>query len=136
MSEEIKTIKLKLFGGLTSVNCYLIKTDDGFIPIDTGNSGKRHELEKELNNVGCESGNLNLIVVTHGDSDHTGNCAYLQDKYGAKIAMHQGDSGMVQKGDMLWNRKGNILSKIINPFMGLGKSDRFVPDFYVEDGYD
>ncbi|MBI5679641.1 MAG: MBL fold metallo-hydrolase [Methanobacterium sp.] len=136
MPKEIKTITLKIFGGLASVNCYLIKTNDGFILIDTGDSGKRHELEKEINNAGCEPGNLNLIVITHGDSDHTGNAAYLREKFDTKIAMHQGDSGMVQKGDMLWNRNGNLLSKMISPFMGLGKSNRFTPDFYVEEGYD
>lgn len=136
MSKEIKTITLKIFGGLASVNCYLIKTNDGFILIDTGDSRKRDELEKELKNAGCEPGNLKLILITHGDSDHTGNAAYLRDKYGAKIAMHQGDSGMVQKGDMLSNRRGNLLAKIINPFMGLSRSNRFTPDFHVEDGTD
>lgn len=136
MLNEIKTIKLKIFGGLANVNCYLIKLDDGFILIDTGDSKKRDELEKELNNAGCEPGNLKLIIITHGDSDHTGNADYLRGKYGAKIAMHHCDSGMVQKGDMLYNRKGNVLSRIISPFMGLKKSNRFKPDFYMENGYD
>lgn len=136
MPSELKTITLKIFGGLATVNCYLIKTDRGFILIDTGISKNRAEIEKVLQNAGCGSGDLKLIVITHGDSDHTGNCAYLRDKHGSKIAMHQGDLGMVQRGDMLWNRKGNLISRIISPLMGLGKSDRFIPDFYVDDGYD
>jgi len=90
---------------LASVNCYLIKTDCGFILIDTGISKNRSDIEKELQNAGCEPGDLKLIVITHGDSDHTGNCAHLRGKYGPRIAMHQGDLGMVQRGDMLWNRK-------------------------------
>jgi glyoxylase-like metal-dependent hydrolase (beta-lactamase superfamily II) len=136
MPPEIRTIKLKMFAGLASVNCYLIKINANFVLIDTGTSGNRGEIENQLEKAGCKPGNLNLILITHGDSDHAGNAAYLRDKYGTKIAMHQGDSGMVQKGDMLWNRKGNPISKIIKPFMGLSKSNRFTPDFYVEDGYD
>ena len=135
MSQEIKTIKLKFFCGLASVNCYLIKTDQGFILIDTGISKSREKLEKELKSAGCNPKNLKLIIITHGDTDHTGNCSYLREKYHTKIAMHQNDQGMVEKGDMLWNRKGNIILKIINPFMGLSKSERFKPDFYSDEKF-
>ncbi len=65
----------------------------------------RDALEKELENAGCKPGNLQLIVLTHGDTDHAGNCAYLREKYGAQIAMHSDDSGMVERGYPSWNRK-------------------------------
>ncbi len=99
MPQEIKTINL---GG---VNCYLVKTGDSFILIDTGFPAKRAALDKELASAGCRPGNLKLIVLTHGDLDHAGNCAYLRKKYGTKIAMHTGDFGMVERRDMHWNRK-------------------------------
>jgi hydroxyacylglutathione hydrolase len=133
---EIKTITLKMIGGLASVNCYLLKTATGFILIDTGISGSRSAVEKELQDAGCNPGDINLILITHGDSDHTGNASYLREKYGTPIALHQGDSGMVIGGNMLYNRKGNFISRLISPFMGLAKNDRFKPDFYVDDGYD
>lgn len=135
MPTEIKTISTHKVG--MSVNCYLIKTDTSYVLIDTGFSGKRSDLEKELESAGCKPGNLKLMVLTHGDFDHIGNCAYLREKFGAKIAMHYDDSGMAERGDMFWNRKkGNILIRtIINILFGLGKSDRFKPDVYVEDGY-
>lgn len=136
MPPEIRTIKLKIFAGLASVNCYLIKVNNSFVLIDTGSSGNHGEIENQLEKAGCKPGNLDLIMITHGDSDHAGNAAYLRDKYGTKIAMHRDDDGMVQQGDMLWKRKGNLLSKLMKPFMGLSKSNRFTPDFYVEDGYD
>jgi len=65
---------------LGGVNCYLIETDTGYILIDTGGSNKRTDLEKELESAGCQPGNLKLIVLTHGDFDHTGNAAYLRKK--------------------------------------------------------
>ncbi|MDD1764106.1 MAG: MBL fold metallo-hydrolase [Methanobacteriaceae archaeon] len=136
MSPEITTINLKILAGIATVNCYLLKSGDNFILIDSGHASKRSEVLNQLEKGGCQPGDLKLILLTHGDSDHAGNCAYLRDKYGAQIAMHQGDSGMVTDGDMLFNRKANLLSRIISPFMGLGRSARFTPDFYVEDGYD
>jgi len=138
MSTEIKTISLLLPYKLGGVNCYLIEIDTGYILIDTGGSNKRTDLEKELESAGCQPGNLKLIVLTHGDFDHTGNAAYLRKKFDTKIAMHNGDSGMVEHGDMFCNRKKPfILIRMIVPILfGFGKSERFKPDFYIEDGYD
>jgi len=138
MPQKIKTISLLLRYKLGSVNCYLIETDTGYVLIDTGSSNKRTDLEKELISAGCKRGSLKLIVITHGDFDHTGNAAYLRRKFGTKIAVHYDDSGMVERGDMFWNRKkGNILIRMIAPILfGFGKSARFKPDLYIEDGYD
>jgi len=137
MTLEIKSITTH-FVFNTFVNCYLIRTGDSYILIDTGNPKKRGAIEKELESSGCRPGNLKLIVLTHGDFDHTGNAAYLREKFGTKIAMHYGDSGMVERGDMFWNRKKpNIFIRIIFDLLfKLSKSDRFKPDFYIEDGYD
>jgi len=138
MLQEIKTIRLPLPYHLGSVNCYLIATDTGHILIDTGGSNKRTDLEKELESAGCRPGNLKLIVITHGDFDHTGNAAYLRKKFGTKIAMHADDSGMIERGDMFWNRKkGNSLFRMMIPILfRFGKSDRCKPDLTIEDGYD
>ena len=128
---DIKTI---ILGGV-SANCYLLKTEKGFILVDTGRANRRAKLEKELESAGCRPGNLNLIILTHGDFDHTGNCAYLRDKYNTKIVMHYDDFGMVETGDMFWNRKaGNrIIRRIVNVFF---KITKFKPDFPVNEGYD
>jgi len=90
---------------LGGVNCYLIKTTTGFILIDTGFASKRADLEKALEAAGCKPGNLSLVILTHGDADHADNAAYLQAKYGAKIAIHPDDAGMVESGNMGINRK-------------------------------
>ena len=130
MPKEIKTIRLR------GVNCYLIQTDTGHVLIDTSWSNKRTSLEKELKSAGCKPSNLKLIILTHGDFDHSGNAAYLRRKYSVKIAMHYNDSGMVERGDMFWNRKkGNIIIRIIAGLF-LSKSNRFKPDIYIQDGYD
>ena len=137
MPEEIITINL------TGVNCYLLKTDSGYILIDTGFSFRRKAIERELEKAGCRTGNLGLIIITHGDSDHAGNAVYLRNKYGCKIAMHRAEVGATEKGNMRLNRKklsnitGILAGLVFNlPFARLSKSGRFTPDIYIEDGQD
>jgi len=136
MTPKITIICLSLPYKLGSVNCYLIQTDTGYILIDTGGSNKRTDLEQELKRAGCEPGTLRLIVLTHGDFDHTGNAAYLRTTFGAKIAMHARDFGMIEHGNMFFNRKkGNILLRImIRIFFRFGASNRCTPDILVVDG--
>ena len=136
MLQEIRTIT---FSG---VNCYLLAIGKEYILIDTGYSKNRVDIEKEVKNAGCKPGTLKLIVLTHGDFDHTGNCAYLREKYDVKIAMHIDDKGMVEKGDLFYNRKVNFLIRMLGKIMlffsrgGLKKNERFTPDIYIENGYD
>ncbi|EKD28094.1 MAG: beta-lactamase [uncultured bacterium] len=136
--EKMTTIN---FGG---VNCYLIKTDTSFILIDNGFPVKRDFLVNKLGELGCEPGNLKMIVLTHGDHDHTGNSAFLRDKYGAKIAMHADDSVIVEKGDMTWNRQDKpdkisltfrailLMSRLFNS----GDFEKFKPDIYIDESFD
>ena len=138
MTQEIKIIN---FG---TIKGYLVKTDTGYILIDTGHPSKRISLEKELKNAGCTPGNLKLVILTHGDIDHSGNAAYLREKFGAKIVMHQDDLIMVEYGAMSWNRKAksdkiSIIFKImplISFFVKPNKLDKFKPDLTVNEGYD
>ena len=125
MPQGIRTIGLPLPYKLGTVNCYLIETGTGYVLIDTGGSNKRAELEKELESAGCKPGNLALIVLTHGDFDHTGNAAYLRNEFGTTVAMHADDSGMVERGDMFWNRtKGNPLLRMMSSVQPMAKTGR------------
>lgn len=137
MTLEINTIAMP-FVFNASVNCYLVRTSRGFVLIDAGRANKRGKIEKELVSKGCLPGNLQLIVLTHGDFDHCGNAGYFREKFRTQVAMHKDDSGMVERGDMTWNRnKQNVFIKIILRLLfRLNKSDRFKPDLYVDDGYD
>jgi glyoxylase-like metal-dependent hydrolase (beta-lactamase superfamily II) len=135
--EQIRTIELPLPLGLGTVNCYLVQAASGFVLIDTGAAKGRARLEAALASAGCSPGDLRLIVLTHGDFDHTGNAAYLRDRFGAPIAMHSDDAGMAQ-GDMFSNRtSGNALMRLIAPLLfRFSRSSRFEPDIYVEEGDD
>ena len=121
------------------VNSYLFKTEAGFLLVDTGPSNQRAALERELENAGCRPGNLNLVIATHGDTDHVGNFVWLCQKYNTKIAMHRDEVEMVQKGDPALNKKipqnlmGALIRIIVRLFM-LKPADRFTPDVLLDDG--
>ncbi len=118
------------------VNLYVIKTEQNYFLIDTGFASMRNKIEKALNTSGCCSKKLKLIIITNGDSDHTGNAKYLRDKYDAPIAMHASDFGMVEQGNMQYNRKSDpdksqVYFKVLTLFNHLGIFDKFHPDILL-----
>ena len=138
MHTKINTIN---FGG---VNCYLLQSNANYILIDNGYPAKWPYLEKELKKAGCNRENLGLVVLTHGDHDHTGNSVILREKYNVKIAMHYYDSGMVEKGNMNWNRKEKPdkfsllfrLMSFMSIFFNPGEFKTFIPDLYIDESFD
>jgi hydroxyacylglutathione hydrolase len=136
VDQDVITFHLK-------VPCYLVKTMDGFILVDTGDSSDRANLVKALDHAMITPENLRLVLLTHGDFDHAGNAAFLQEGYAVKIAMHAGDLGMVTRGDMGWNRKtrpdrisffGRIIIFISTHFARPAPFNTFTPDILLEDG--
>jgi hydroxyacylglutathione hydrolase len=117
-----------------AVNCYLVQTGAGFFLVDTGMAKKQASLDHELELAGCLPGNL----LTHGDSDHSGNCAHLREKYGAKIGMHRGDLVNVESSDMFANKKVNPIAKVIARTLffvfGMGTFTTFTSDILLENG--
>ena len=93
------TIERLSLGGIGNFNCYLLKTDKGFVLVDTGVSRLRVKLEGLLEKAGCVAGNLKLILLTNGTMDAMGNAAFLRHKFGSRIAMHTDDLKMVEDGE-------------------------------------
>jgi hydroxyacylglutathione hydrolase len=129
---------------LGGVNCYLVRSPAGFLLIDAGLSTQRRRLLEELREAGCTPADLKFVVMTHGDSDHAGNGAFLQKEFHVPIGMHPDDFGMVERGDMTWNRKPkademSVVMKVVGGVVRLVSKQRFetfTPDVAVGDGYD
>jgi glyoxylase-like metal-dependent hydrolase (beta-lactamase superfamily II) len=133
MNEETKLINLDF------VNAYLLKANQGYILIDTGLSMHWSRLEAELTAAGCLPNHLNLVIITHGDLDHVGNCAELQKKYHARIAIHAGDVEMVRTGIPLKRKTKSLRGKLFRLLRTIGKSampkpPTFEPDIVLKDG--
>jgi len=118
------------------VNAYLLQAGDGFILVDTGISDVWTKLESELLSRGALPERLKLVILTHGDMDHAGNCKKLQQKYGVNIAIHEGDYDMVSTGKPR-RRSANTLTGRIMTWMASKISDAsssFEPNLYLKDG--
>jgi len=118
------------------VNVFLLRSRDSHILIDTGAARDWPDLERELVEAGCLPDKLKLVVLTHGDFDHAGNCAELQKKYGTKIAMHKGDAEMVRTGVLVKRKSKGIIGRLL---LWIGGREvkgftTFRPDILLEDG--
>lgn len=123
---------------LGMVNAYLVRAGDGFVLIDTGMPRHWSRLESELLQTGCLPAALKLVIVTHGDLDHVGNCAELQRRYGAKIAMHRGDVETVRSGRPAKRSAGSAPAAVLLWLARVlpGRWPRFEPDVLLAGGQD
>lgn len=131
MIEEIIAVPM------SGVNCYLLKTERGFALIDTGLSFSRRTLLKTLDREGCRPGDLNIVIITHADFDHIGNCRYLKKKYGVKIAMHPAEFPSAEHSDMTANRATELRGfprAMMVLFKWTGCRSRFAPDISLDEG--
>jgi len=100
---------------LETVNCYLLPVKNGFILVDTGGftfqgdptDDKCKLLENKLIENGCVPGMLLLVILTHGDVDHSANSKFLQEKYNVKILLHRA-SFKTQKQNDFFRMTGSL----------------------------
>ncbi len=60
--------------------------------VDSGHWSERAMLLWELRRVGLRPSELTGVLLTHRHSDHAGNAAFLQRRYGVKIYAHRDDA--------------------------------------------
>ena len=125
---------------LDFVNAFLVKVKDGFVLIDTGMPQHWERLEAQLIAAGCFPSQLKLVIITHGDQDHLGNCAKLQEKYKAKIAMHEADAFMAEGGVLPKRKARTLAGRILMLLFRLRRQkiglQKFKPDIFLKDGED
>lgn len=71
---------------------HLIVTDDGMTLVDTGLPGHYNDLKKELAALGRPLSDIKGVVLTHGDSDHTGFAERLREELGIPVYVGAGDA--------------------------------------------
>jgi len=128
--------------GLGFVNAYLLKGKDGYVLVDTGVPSQWDMLEKGLLSAGCLPGKLKLVIITHGDWDHTGNVTKLREKYNVKAAIHAGDVPQVENGVLLKRTVRPLMYKLKFVFRMMVRklrgvkmnANKFKPDILLSDG--
>jgi glyoxylase-like metal-dependent hydrolase (beta-lactamase superfamily II) len=80
-----------LYGlGSEVVNWYLVEDGDRLMAVDAGLPKFHETLEANLRTIGHAPSDVEAVVLTHSDSDHTGVAATLRDA-GARVLIHTGD---------------------------------------------
>jgi glyoxylase-like metal-dependent hydrolase (beta-lactamase superfamily II) len=78
------------------VAVHLIVTDEGLTLIDAGLSGHYADLVRELAAIGRPLSDVRGIVLTHGDTDHTGFAERLRSELGIPVYVGAGDAARAQ----------------------------------------
>lgn len=87
---------------------YVLRGTQGDMLIDTGRKISVHFIESWLRRAKYD---IKWIFLTHGHFDHAYNAAYLKNKFGAKVIIHEKDADMLYGGlspEMLPSSEANI----------------------------
>jgi glyoxylase-like metal-dependent hydrolase (beta-lactamase superfamily II) len=82
--------------GTKMVNWYLVEDGGRLCAVDAGLPGFRDTLEADLEAVGHGLGDVEAVILTHPDGDHTGLANSFRDG-GADVLIHSGDADALRK---------------------------------------
>ena len=89
--------------------------------IDAGMPGIADKLGKDLKKEGVDPRTIELMVLTHGDFDHSGSAAAIKKLTDCEIAIHSEDRELIEKGLFNWppgvTTWGRISRSIFKPMM-------------------
>jgi len=78
--------------GSDIVNWYLVDDGGRLTAVDAGHPGFAGTLEEDLGAIGRSVADVEAVVLTHSDGDHTGVAARLREA-GARVLIHAADVG-------------------------------------------
>jgi len=82
--------------GSKLVNWYLVEEEGRLTAIDAGLTAFAKSLEDELQALGRGPGDVEAVVLTHSDSDHTGLAPAFREA-GARVLIHAGDEETLRR---------------------------------------
>ena len=81
--------------GVGWVGSWLVSTGQGLILIDTLEERYASHVLDGVARLGFKPADIKYVLVLQGHADHLGGVADIQEKYGARVAMAEGDWTMV-----------------------------------------
>ncbi len=110
---------------------YLVKEGNSSILIDTGVNFEKNFIYNKIKDE-----NINLIIITHGHSDHFGNAEFLSKKFNADIGISNLDYTTISenlKPKLYSNDLFGKILKIGNEILDNSNKLKFEADFFLED---
>lgn len=110
--------------GSRNAPCWLIKSTDGLIILDTGLPKTFYQIIDNIHKLGVNFKDIKHIIHSHGHIDHIGGTRALVEMTGAKTYVSEGDAEMVRgNNDLQWATQ-----------YGWKFEEPFEPDVLVKDG--
>ena len=96
--EPTKLFDNLYFVGNHYVSSLIVKTSQGLIVIDSGNSTEDAvgHMVPDMLKLGLDPKDIKYLIISHGHPDHYGGAAYLQDTYHPRVGMSAGDWAMIE----------------------------------------
>jgi hydroxyacylglutathione hydrolase len=130
------TIRPVLFG---RSNVLLLSNGEKNILIDSSPSQYWKKLNLRLRKLGIDR--IDYLVLTHTHFDHSGNARKIQEKYNAKVLVHNDEAGLLASGKNIVPEGTNPLSRIVislflRPVFPYFTYEPCKPDILVGDSFD
>ena len=118
-------------------NVYLLRTDSGFIQVDTGYDWNVKKYLKILKKKNIKPNEIKLIIVNHAHFDHIGSIKEIKEITGAQILVHEHDKEFLIKGISAPVCPNTILSKILMSIVPKSWTvyEPIEPDIVTQDNY-
>jgi metallo-beta-lactamase class B len=97
-AEPQKVFDNLYFLGTKFHTAWALTTSDGIIIIDTlYYYASEPEIVEGLKKVGLDPAKIKYVLITHGHDDHDQGAKMLQDRYGARVALGEGDWERIER---------------------------------------
>jgi len=94
---EPREIAAGIYGlGSGQVNWYLVEDGGRLSAVDAGLPGFARDLDAQLSRLGLALGDIEAVVLTHSDGDHTGLAPVMREA-GAHVLVHAADDATLRK---------------------------------------
>jgi glyoxylase-like metal-dependent hydrolase (beta-lactamase superfamily II) len=100
--------------GTRLVNFYLVEEDGRYTVVDAGLPGYFDQVPAALEALGASLADVDAVVLTHADADHTGIAERLRSEAQATVHVHEADAQMARTGK-LKDTDGVLLAHLWRP---------------------
>ncbi|RYY23668.1 MAG: subclass B3 metallo-beta-lactamase [Chitinophagaceae bacterium] len=84
--------------GTYDLACYLLKSDQGLILINTGVAGSDSTIKRNIESLGFNFKDIRILLTTQAHYDHVGAMAAIQQATGAKVIANAAEASAMKDG--------------------------------------